>query len=143
MKTFAENKRARFDYDIKDQFTAGLALTGAEVKSVKGGNVSLAGAYVTVSGGSGRLLNCHIGPYRYARNAGFEPTRSRQLLLTKTEISRLLGKDKGLAIIPLAIFQGPRGLLKLSLGLGRVRKKTDKREYLKKREAQKEIRNAA
>ena len=142
MKSLAENKRARFDYDIKDTFTAGLALTGPEVKSVKGGNVSLSGAYVTVAINGARLINCHIGPYKYAANEKYDPTRSRNLLLNKSEINSLLGKEKGLTIIPLDIFQGPRGLLKIKIGLGKARKKADKREYIKKRESQKEIRGA-
>ena len=138
-KVFADNRRARFDYEIKDSFNAGLVLTGAEVKSVKGGNVSLAGAYVSVSQKGASLINCHIGPYKYAAQAKYEPTQSRKLLLKKEEINRLLGKEKGLTIIPLEIFQGSRGLVKVRVGLGKARKKTDKREYIQKRDAQKEI----
>ena len=142
MPTFAENRKARFDYDIKESFVAGLVLTGAEVKSVKGGNVSLAGAYVTVSVNGASLINCHIGPYKYAPNEKYNPTRSRQLLLKKEEINKLLGKEKGLTIVPLEIFLGRRGLLKIRVALGKARKKTDKREYIKKRDAQKEIRTS-
>jgi SsrA-binding protein len=142
MKTIAENKRARFDYDIKDTFNAGLVLSGAEVKSVKGGNISLAGAYVSVSASGASLINCHIGPYKYAQNEKYDPTQSRKLLLNKHEINQLLGKEKGLTIIPLEIYQGHRGLIKIKIGLGKARKKTDKREYIKKRDAQKEIRGA-
>lgn len=140
-KIFANNKRAHFDYDIKDTLVAGMVLSGPEVKSVKSGNVSLTGSYVTVSAGSVNLINCHIGPYKYAPNQGYNPTISRKLLLKKNEIGQLLGKEKGLVIIPLEIFQGPRGLVKIKIGLGKTRKKTDKREYIKKRESQKEIRS--
>lgn len=140
MKVLAKNSRASFDYDIKDTFVAGLVLTGAEVKSVKAGNVSMAGAYVSVSPGSVNLVNCHIGPYKYAPNEKYDPTQTRKLLLNKSEIHSLLGKEKGLTIIPLEIFQGNRGLVKVKIGLGKSRKKTDKREYIKKREAGKEIR---
>lgn len=142
MTTFADNRRARFDYDIKDTFIAGLALSGPEVKSIKGGNVSLTGAYVSVTPAGASLINCHIGPYKYAANVKYDPTQSRKLLLNKAEIHQLLGKEKGLTIIPLEIFQGARGLLKIRIGLGKARKKTDKREYLKKREADKEIRGS-
>jgi SsrA-binding protein len=142
MKVLADNRRARFDYDIKDTFVAGLVLTGAEVKSVKGGNVSLTGAYVSVAQNGASLINCHIGPYKYAANEKYDPTHSRKLLLNKSEINQMLGKEKGLTIIPLDIFQGNRGLLKIRIGLGKARKKTDKREYIKKREAQKEIRES-
>ncbi len=140
MKILAENRRAGFDYDIKSSFVAGLVLSGPEVKSVKGGNVSLAGAYVSVNTGGASLINCHIGPYKYARQEKYEPTQSRRLLLNKNEINQLLGKEKGLTIIPLEIFQGARGLLKIRVGLGKARKKTDKRDYIKKREDMKDIR---
>ncbi|SRR6266404_6290185 len=141
MKVLADNRRANFDYDIKQTLTAGLVLSGAEVKSAKSGNVSLTGSYVSVSGKGASLINCHIGPYKYARQEKYEPTRSRPLLLNKHEINQLLGKEKGLTIIPLEIFSGNRGLLKIKIGLGKARKKTDKREYIKKRESQKEIKN--
>ncbi len=141
-KTLADNRRARFDYDIKETFVAGLVLSGPEVKSVKQGNVSMNGAYVTVSVGFVNLINCHIGPYKYASQEKYNPTQSRKLLLKKSEIDQLLGKEKGLTIIPLEIFLGNRGLLKINIGLGKARKKTDKREYIKTRDAKKEIREA-
>ncbi len=140
MKILAKNNRATFDYDIKQSFTAGLALLGAEVKSVKGGNVSLTGSYVTVSPSGASLVNCHIGPYKYAPSENYNPTQTRKLLLNKHEIDSLLGKEKGLTIIPLEIFQAARGLLKIRIGLGKTRKKLDKREYIKKRDTEKEIR---
>jgi len=140
MKSIAENKRATFDYDIKDTFVAGLILSGAEVKSVKGGNVSLNGSYATVSAQGVSLLNCHIGPYKYARVDGYNPTQTRKLLLKKNEISQLLGKEKGLVIVPLEIFQTKQGWIKIKLGIGRARKKRDKREHIKKRDVKKEIR---
>ena len=141
MNTLAENKKAKFDYDIKDTFVAGLILSGAEVKSVKNGNVSLSGSYVTVSSGGAKLLNAHIGPYKYAPAEGYDPTHTRSLLLKQNEISALLGKEKGLVIVPLEIFSTPRGWLKMRLGVGRARKKMDKREYIKKRGIDKEIRS--
>lgn len=140
MTNFAFNSRAKYDYDIKETLDAGLVLSGPEVKSVKAGNVSLAGSYVTVNPNGAFLLNCHIGPYKYAQQAGYEPTQTRKVLLKKQEISKLLGKEKGLIIVPLEIYSGKRGLLKLKLGLGRARKKTDKRAYIKKRETEKELR---
>lgn len=139
MKVLADNKRARFDYDIKESFNAGLVLSGPEVKSIKSGNVSLTGSYVTVSPGSVSLINCHIGPYKFAPSENYLPTQTRRLLLNKAEINKLLGKEKGLVIIPLEIFQGARGLLKIKIGLGKARKKGDKREYIQKREIQKDI----
>jgi SsrA-binding protein len=142
MKIFAKNTRANFDYAIKSAFNAGMVLSGPEVKSVKNGNVSLTGSYVTVSAGSVNLINCHIGPYKYAPSETYDPTHTRQLLLNKHEIDQLLGKEKGLTIVPLEIFQGSRGLIKMRIGLGKARKKLDKREYLKKRDMEKEIRES-
>ena len=142
MKAYAENRKARFDYDIKESFDAGLVLSGAEVKSVKGGNISLDGAYVSVAANGASLINCHIGPYQYARQEKYNPTQTRKLLLNRQEINQLLGKEKGLTIIPLEIYPGHRGLVKIKIGLGKARKKADKREYMKKREAQREIREA-
>lgn len=141
MATVAKHQRARFDYDIKETLNAGIVLTGAEVKSVKAGNVQLTGSYVTVTPKGAQLINCHIGPYRFAPQDGYEPRRSRTLLLAKTEIAQLLGKEKGLTIIPLEIFTTRRGLVKVALGIGRGRKKADKRDYLKKREAEREVRS--
>lgn len=139
MKVLAKNSRANYDYDIKDTLDAGLVLEGREVKSVKDGNVSLAGSYVTVGPKGATLVSAHIGPYKYAPQEGYDPTHARKLLLTHAEIKTLLGKEKGLTIVPLEIYQGKRGLLKLKIGLGRGRKKQDKRQYIKKRETQKEI----
>jgi len=141
MKILAKNQRAFFDYDLKETFSAGLVLSGPEVKSIKQGNISLTGSYVSVSPLGASLINCHVGPYQYARQFGYNPTQSRKLLLNKHEINQLLGKEKGLVLVPLEIFQGARGLLKLKIGLGRARKKTDKREYIKSRETKKEIKS--
>ena len=140
MKVLAKNSRALYDYDIKVQFDAGLVLEGREVKSAKSGNVSLASSYVSVQPHSLHLVKCHIGPFKYAKNDNYDPTRSRTLLLTQSELARLQGKEKGLTVIPLELFIGPRGLLKLKIGIGRGRKKIDKREYIKKRDTDKEIR---
>jgi SsrA-binding protein len=141
MKIVAKNQRANYDYEIKETLVAGLILTGAEVKAAKSGNVSLTGSYVTVSSIGASLINCHIGPYKFAAQTGYNPTQTRKLLLNKDEINKLLGKEKGLVLIPLEIFQGNRGLLKIKIGLGRARKKTDKREYIRRRETAKEIKN--
>lgn len=138
----AKNTKARYDYDIKDTLDAGLVLTGSEVKSVRGGNVSLKGSYVTVAQNEVQLINAHIGQYKYAPSENYNPTRSRKLLLNKREIDSLIGAEKGLTIVPLEIYTGPRGKLKLKIGVGRGRKKQDKREYIKNRDAEKEIRSA-
>ncbi len=117
-----------------------MVLSGAETKSLKSGNVSLAGAYVAVSANKADLINCHIGPYKYAPNEKYNPTQTRKLLLTKKEISRLVGKEKGLTIVPLTLYATKRGWIKITIGLGHARKKQDKREVIKKREIDREIR---
>lgn len=142
MQILAENRRAKFDYQITDSFVAGLVLSGAEVKSAKSGNLSLTGSYVTVGINGANLINCHIGPYKYAAAEKYDPTQTRKLLLKKKEIQQLLGKEKGLVLVPLEIFATPKGWLKIKIGLGKARKKTDKREYIKTRDAKKEIRRA-
>ncbi len=142
MKSLAVNKKARFDYDVKDSFDAGLVLSGAEVKSAKSGNISLAGSYVKINPDGAYLLNAHIGPYKYAKQDSYDPTKTRKLLLNKKEINELIGKEKGTAIIPLEIYIGSRGLIKVKVGIGRGRKKEDKREYIKKRDTDREIKRA-
>lgn len=141
MKSIAVNKRAKFDYDIKDTFDAGLMLEGHEVKSAKTGNVSMAGSYVKVSQKSASLIGAHIGPYKYAPKENYDPTHTRKLLLNQSEINQLIGKEKGLTIVPMEMFVTNRGLIKVKLGVGRGRKKEDKREYIKTRDTKRETRN--
>lgn len=141
MKILATNKRAYFDYTINENFVAGLVLSGAEVKSVKNGSVSLTGSYVNVSPNGAVLINCHIGSYKYANLKNYNPTQTRKLLLNKKEINQLIGKEKGLVIMPLEIFETQKGLVKIKIGIGRARKKVDKREYIKKRETDREVRS--
>ena len=141
MKTLATNKRARFDYEITETFEAGIKLTGAEVKSVKEGHLSLKGAHAAFTKAGPVLLNAYINPYKPAANAAYDPERSRPLLLHKREISRLRGKvqEQGLTIVPIRVYT-KRNLIKVELGLGKGKKKHDKRESIKKREQEREIR---
>lgn len=142
MPTFAQNPRARFDYDILKTYEAGIVLTGQEVKAVRGGNVSLKGAYATLHGEELWLLNAHIGAYKKAGPLkDYEPTRSRKLLLHNREIKELIGKvqSQGLTLVPLSLYTRGRRL-KVELGVARGRKKYEKREVIKKRAADREIR---
>ncbi len=143
MPTLKANKQARFNYDILETLEAGIVLSGAEVKSAKRGNVSLHGSYVSVRGTTAWLINCHIAPYQYAQQVEYNPTHDRQLLLQKHEISSLIGKLKsaGLTLIPLSVYS-KRGLVKVQLGLGRGKRKFDKRASIKKRETDRSIRKA-
>jgi len=148
MKILAENKRARYDYEILETYEAGLVLYGFEVKAIKTGHISLAGSYVVAKGNELYLINALIPPYQPANApADYEPNRSRKLLLKKSEISSLIGKSrtKGLTLVPLRIYtkksrtpQG-RGKIKLGFGLGKGKRKIDKREKIKKRDIEREI----
>lgn len=136
MKILAKNKRARYDYEIKETLMAGLVLAGHEVKSVKAGHISLKGSFISFHGDEAYLTNAHINLYTNASNIkGYEPTRSRKLLLHRREIERLLGEAKaqGMAVVPLSI-GSERGLVKVELGIGRGKKHFDKREAIKKRD---------
>ena len=140
--TIAENRRARFDYEILQKYEAGIELEGHEVKSAKGGRLQIAGAHVLIRGGEAWLVNSHIPPYQAGNTPpDYEEDRARRLLLSKDEIKELQGTliDKALHVVPLHAYL-KHGLIKLELGLGRTRKKSDKREAIKKRAHQREIR---
>lgn len=140
----AENRRARFDYDFLESVEAGVELTGIEAKSAKLGRMNLTGAYVLVRGGEAVLLNASINAFQPGNAPkDYEPERTRKLLLHRREIQRLAGKleKERLAIIPLRAYL-KKNLVKLELGLGRSRKKADKREVLKKRDAERDMRRA-
>ncbi|MBI5448703.1 SsrA-binding protein SmpB [Candidatus Gottesmanbacteria bacterium] len=131
------NKKAFFDYDIVDRIEAGISLTGHEVKSVKGGHANLDGAFVRVIGNEAYLVHGQIFPYEFARPEGYDPRRTRKLLLHKSEITSLKSKIEGahLTLVPLSWYTtGP--LIKLEIGLARGKKQYEKRE-VKKREDQK------
>jgi SsrA-binding protein len=142
MAPLAENRRARFDYEITDTYEAGVELLGPEVKSAKGGRFQIVGARVLIRGGNAWLVNSHIPPYQPKNMpAGYEEDRARRLLLTKDEIKRITGElqEKGQFLIPLEAYVN-HGFIKIKLGLGRSRKKSDKREVIKKRTHQREMR---
>jgi len=141
MKILVENKKAYFNYQILKKFEAGISLIGQEVKSLKTRGVSLAGSYVIVKNGDIFWIGAKIPPYQ-PKNAptDYNPLRSRRLLLKKTEIKFLIGKakQKGLTLIPLKVYI-IKGKIKLEFGIAKGLKKFDKREIIKKREAEKEI----
>jgi len=137
----AENKKAFFNYEILEKFNAGIELLGLEVKSLKSKRGTLDGAYVSVRDNEVFLLGAVIPPYQ-AKNtpADYEPTRPRRLLLTKKEIGQLIswGNQRGLTIVPLSLYNSGRKI-KVTVAVARGKKKYDKRETLKKREANREI----
>lgn len=140
MKTLALNKRAKYDYEILEKFEAGLILKGYEVKSIRAGRISLKGAYVIVKDDEAYLINADIPPYQ-PKNVpeDYKPDRTRKLLLHKKEIKSLVGKgrEKGLTLVPIRVYT-KKGKIKLEFGIGRGKKKVDKRELIKKREFKRE-----
>jgi SsrA-binding protein len=139
--TYATNKRARFDYELGQEFTAGLVLFGHEVKSLRMGNASLKGSYITISADNEPwLLNTHINAYPHAGNiTSYQPERSRKLLMNKSEIARLVAaRNEKLVIVPLYIFPAGR-TIKLKLAIGKPKKMHDKRRTIQKRDIEKDI----
>lgn len=134
------NKRAYHDYSILSAFEAGLKLSGAEVKSVKGGRMSLEGSFVRVVGSEIYLVNAQIFPYPYARPEGYDPRRTRKLLMHKKEILNLKLKSEAdrLTIVPLECYNS-HGLVKLKIGLAKGKREYEKREKLKKRDIERDI----
>src|SRR3989344_6070033 len=142
MANYAENRKARFDYEILDKYEAGIELIGSEVKSVREGRMSLEGAYVIIRGGEAYLINANIPPYQ-PKNApaDYDPLRNRKILMTKKEIVELAGseRNKSLTIIPLTVYNKGRKI-KIGLALVKGKKKHDKRESIKKRDTDREMR---
>ena len=142
MSVLAENKKAYFNYEILEKFEAGIALIGQEVKSLKTRGVNLAGSYVIIKGEEAFWIGANIHPYQPKNTpSDYNPERSRKLLLKKSEIQYLIGKSRqrNLTLIPLKVYTR-KGKIKLEFGVGRGKKKFDKRESIKKRDAEREIR---
>jgi len=140
-KTVVSNRRATHDYEILDRFEAGIVLSGAEVKSLRGGRGSLAQAYARVHGGEVWIEGMHIPPYEQQMDKRtYDPIRTRKLLLHRREIDRLIGAvaEKGLALVPLRVYFA-HGLAKMELGLGRGRRQFEKRQVLAEREHKREM----
>ena len=134
MKVLSANRRARFEYEFLERLTAGIALTGSEVKSVRGGHVKLQDGWVAFEGGEAFLADVHIAPYENAGYANQDPTRRRKLLLHSRDIARLAAKvaEKGLTVVPIAI--GLEGnWIKVELALAKGKTLYDKRETIRRR----------
>ncbi len=136
MGVLVKNRKASFDYQILEKFQAGIVLNGQEVKSIRLGRASLEGSHVTIRDGEVFLLGSNIPPYQPLNvEKDYDSQRERKLLLNRKEIDYLTGKmkQKGLTLVPIKMYTGGR-LIKLEFGLGRGKKKYDKRETIKKRE---------
>ena len=140
IKPIATNRRARFDYEILETFEAGIALVGSEVKSLRAAKADLKDAYAMVERGEIWLHGMRISPYEFARDGGHDPDRSRKLLLHREEIHRIGSRiaEKGFTVVPVRMYFKD-GKAKVELGLARGKVERDKRETIKRREADREM----
>lgn len=141
MSRFAENSKARFDYEILETFSAGLELSGSEVKSIRLGKISLSGSFVVVRGKEAYLMNANIDPYQPKNIIGeYDPMRPKKLLLSKKELELLIKSEetKGLTIVPLSVYNKGR-YIKIDIAIGRGKKKFDKRQTIKKRDTERDL----
>ncbi len=142
MSNLVQNKKAGLNYEILESFEAGIELFGFEVKSLRQKRGELTAAHVSVRGGEAYLLGMQIPPYQVANTPkGYEPIRNRRLLLTKSEITKLANNEakKGLTIVPISVYN-KAGKIKVQVAVVRGKKKFDKRQDLKKRDTDREIR---
>jgi len=138
---YIKNRPATFEYAIEDRLKAGIVLTGSEIKSVRNGKVSFNDSYCFFSNGELWLKSLHIAEYINAGYAGHEAVHDRKLLLQKKELAKWHAKvkEKGYSIVPLSMFVTDKGLAKLEIGLGKGKKLHDKRESIKSRDVEREI----
>lgn len=143
IKLITANRRARHDYEVEETFEAGLSLLGSEVKSLRGGRADLKDGYGIVEGSQAWLIGVRISPYQFAWEGGHDPERARKLLLHRGEIERIRGKldQKGLTMIPLRLYF-KQGRAKVEMGLARGKAAYDKRETIKRRQAEREMQRA-
>lgn len=136
-----KNRSASYEYFIEDKFDAGMVLTGTEVKAIRDGRVSFNDSYCLIDRGELYVKALHISPYEFGSYANHNPTRERKLLLKKKELEKIIQKlkEKGYTIVPLSIYFNERGYAKMKIGLGKGKKLHDKRESIKERESQREI----
>jgi SsrA-binding protein len=134
------HKKVTFDYTILERFEAGIQLTGAEVKSIVTGHVSLEGSFVRIIGSEVYLINAQVFPYIYARPEGYDPKRTRKLLMHKREILSLKGKVEGsnLTLVPLSMYLRHNSI-KLEVGLARGKKQFEKRENKRREDMRREL----
>jgi len=133
MNIIATNKKATFDYQISLKLDAGVVLTGAEVKSLRNNSSSIKESYIENDDGELWLCNCHIKKYESSNEKDHNPIRKRKLLLNRKELNKVLGavRKEGFTIVPISIYFNDKGLAKLNIGLGKGKKKFDKRETQK------------
>lgn len=136
-----KNKRASFEYEFLERYTAGIVLKGTEIKSIREGKVNLGDAYCYFNGEELYVKQMTISAYKQGTHYNHEPTRERKLLLSKKELKKLHGKsqDEGITIVPVRLFINERGFAKLEIALARGKKLHDKRESIKERDVKREL----
>ncbi len=142
MKVYSENKKAHFDYEVLEKYEAGLVLQGQEVKSIRTGHINLAGSYVVINNNEIILIGAKIPAYQPKNTPeDYNPERQRKLLLSKKEIDYLAGRanERGFSLIPLKVYDN-NGRIKLEFGVARGKKSFDKKEKIKKRDTDRDIR---
>jgi len=134
-KALAQNKKASHEYFIKETYEAGIVLKGTEIKSVRAGRINIKDAHARIIRGEVQLINLHIAPYEQGNRFNHDPTRSRKLLLHRSEINKLIGltQQQGYTLVPLKIYI-KNGVAKILIGLGKGKKKYDKREDSKRKQ---------
>lgn len=142
-QNFATNRKARFEYEILEEVEAGIVLLGTEVKSIRNGKMSLDGSFATVEGGEVFLIDSNVEEYKDKGMGGHDPKRKRKLLLHKNQIEKLAMKaeEQGHTLIPLSAY-AERGVIKIELAVAKGKKLYDKRETIKKRDADREMRDS-
>lgn len=139
-KPLATNRRASHDYFIEETYEAGLVLQGTEIKSIRAGKVSIQDAHARIIDGEAYVINMYVAPYEQGNRFNHDPTRTRKLLLHRSELNKLIGltERQGYTLVPLRLYI-KNGYAKLLIGLGKGKKKHDRREDLKKKQMQRDI----
>jgi SsrA-binding protein len=142
-RLIADNRKAGYDYHLLETFEAGVVLTGTEVKSIREGRVNLRDSFCRLEHGEAYLLGVHVGQYSHGGYAVHDPVRPRKLLLRREELNKLIGKtaERGLTIVPLRMYF-KKGRVKVAVALAKGKKAYDKRETIRRREAERETRAA-
>lgn len=139
-KVLAQNKKANFDYAIEETIEAGIVLQGTEIKSIRAGRVNLKDSFARIDRGEVRIINMHISPYEQGNRFNHDPTRTRKLLLHRKQIDKLIGQtqQQGYSLVPIKLYIKD-GFAKILLGVGKGKKKYDKREDLKQKQMKRDV----
>ena len=142
MRVIAKNSKAFFNYEIIDTYETGIALLGSEVKSIREGRISLKESYAEIRDGEVFLISCHVSPYEAANRFNHDPLRERKLLLHRQEIKRLTGKikEKGFTLVHTRVLLNDKGKIKVEIALARGKRSYQKREAIKERDRDREMR---